>query len=92
MTNTNKPLKEVLVDYEEKMSLVGAATFLETIAVKLKEEKSLTLTHGGKTFEVKPSANVELEVKLEKRGEKHKLELELEWIEGDDSHSGLEIG
>lgn len=91
MTNKNRTPKEVLVDYEEKMSLVGAATFLETIAVKLKEEQSFTLTHGGQTFEVKPSPQVELEVKLEKRAKKHKLELEIEWIEGEED-SGLKIG
>lgn len=81
----------VHVDYEEKMSLDNAVSFLETIVTKLKEEQSFTLTHGGKTHHVKPSSNVELEVKLEERSGKHKLELELEWREGDGSQ-GLKIG
>lgn len=86
---TNKRTKRVLVDYEEKMSLEGAATFLETIAVKLKEEKSFSLTHAGQTFEVTPSSQVELEVKLEEKNGEQKLELELEWREGDEG--GLTI-
>jgi len=80
----------VHVDYEEKMSLDQAVTFLETIVTKLKEEKSFTLTHGSKTHHISPSSQVELEVKLEEKGRKQKLELELEWIDGDDGQ-GLKI-
>lgn len=83
--------KVVHVDYEEKMSLDNAVAFLETIVTKLKEEKSFTLTHGEKTHHVKPSSQVELEVKLEERGGKHKLELELEWVDGEEN-KGLQIG
>lgn len=84
MTNVNQPKKEVYIDYEEKMSLEGAATFLETIASKLKTEKSFTLTHPGESYQINPSSQVELEVKYEKKKDgKYKLELELEWREGD---------
>lgn len=82
--------KTVIVDYEEKMSLDQATTFLETIVKKLKEEKSFTLTQGDKTHQVTPSPQVELEVKLEERNGKHKLELELEWREGQE-FQGLKI-
>lgn len=82
--------KVVHVDYEEKMSLDEAATFLQSIATKLKEEKTFTLTHGEKSFDVTPSDRVELEVKFEERNGKYKLELELEWTEGEES-SGLKI-
>lgn len=84
--------KTVHVDYEEKMSLDQAATFLDTIATKLKEEKSFTLTHAGKTHHINPSNQVTLEVKLEERNGKHKLELELEWHEGEEDSGGLTIG
>lgn len=87
---TNRNPKTVHVDYEEKMSLDNAIDFLETIVTKLKEEKSFTLSQGGKTHHVKPASQVELEVKLEERNDKHKLELELEWREGDDVQ-GLKI-
>lgn len=85
----NNP-KVTLVDFEEKMPLNKAANFLETVATKLKEEGTFTLTHGEKTYEVTPSSNVEFEVKLEKRGNKHELEFELEWVEGEEN-PGLEI-
>lgn len=86
----------VHVDYEEKMSLDNAVSFLETIVTKLKEEGSFTLTHGGKTHHINPSPNVELEIKLEEKANgKHQLELELEWREGDSaqgSGGGIQIG
>lgn len=77
--------KEVLVDFEEKMSLSNAATYFETIAKKLKEEGSFTLTHNGETIEIKPSSTVELEIKVEVENEKKKFELELEWVEGEEN-------
>lgn len=88
MKNLNQTV--VHIDYEEKMSLENAVTFLEGMITKLKEEKSLTLTQGEETFFVKPSQQVELEVKLEERGDKQKLEFELGWIEGEENQ-GLEI-
>lgn len=92
MTNANKPRTEVFVDYEEKMTLEGAATFLETIATKLKNEKSFTLTHAGQTYQIKPSSQVELEVKYERKKDgKYQLELEIEWREGDDGTGGIQI-
>jgi len=91
MTNVNKSKAEVYVDYEEKMSLQDAAQFLETIATKLKTEKSFTLTHADQTYEINPAEQLELEVKYEKKKDgKYQLELELEWREGDGD--GIRIG
>lgn len=85
------PAQGVYVDYEEKMTLEGAATFLDTIVTKLKEGQSFTLTHAGQTFEVNPAQQVGLEIKYEKKKDgKYKLELELEWREGDGG--GIQIG
>lgn len=75
--------KNVLIDYEQKMSLDEAITFLETIVNKLKTDKSLTLTLGEQSHQVNPADQVELEVKLEERNKKYSLELELEWTEGE---------
>lgn len=91
MTNTNKPEKSVLVDHEEKMSLEKAAHFLETVAKKLREEGTFTLTHGEVTHDITPSPSVTLEVKLEKTNDKNKFEVELEWYDGDKG-SSLSIG
>lgn len=87
-----KRQKTVHVDFEQRMSLDEAVQFLDTLVAKLKTEKSFTLTHAGQTYEVTPSQQVELEVKLQEKENKHQFELELEWIEGDDGQdSGLEI-
>lgn len=82
MTNANRNRKEVLVDFEEKMSLANAATYFETIAKKLKEEGRFVLTQNGQQVEIAPSGNVELEIKVEKVNDKLKFEMELEWLEG----------
>lgn len=91
MSNTKKEQTVVLVDYEEKMTLLNAAQFLETVAKKLREEGTFTLTHSETTHEVSPSPNVTLEVKLEKKNDKMKFEVELEWRDGDTGTS-LSIG
>lgn len=84
--------KVVLVDYEEKMSVLQAAEFLESIAKKLREDGTFTLTHGGQAHEVTPASVVELEIKLEQKGDETKLELELEWRESDKSKdTGISI-
>lgn len=92
MTNAKRTQKTVHVDYEEKMSLEHAADFLHTVATKLKEDKSFTLTLGGKTHHVTPSSNVELEVKLEEKNGKYEFEVELEWMEGDNDQGGIQVG
>lgn len=79
MTQTKNNPTGVLVDYEEKMALTKAAEFLETLAIKLKEDGTFVLTQGEKIHEVTPSSTVELQVKLEKKKDKYKLEVELEW-------------
>ncbi len=81
--------KVVLVDYEEKMSLIQAAEFLESVAKKLREDGTFTLTHNGKAHEVTPASAVKLEIKLEQQGDETKLELELEWRESD---KGKDVG
>lgn len=85
-----KNSKVVHIDYEEKMSLEHAVDILSTIVSKLKTDKSVNLTFGEQTHQVTPSSQVELEVKLEEHNGKHKLEIELEWIEGQESH-GLQV-
>ncbi|HLR42834.1 MAG TPA: amphi-Trp domain-containing protein [Pseudogracilibacillus sp.] len=84
---TQKKPKVVHVDYEEKMNLDNAITFLETIVTKLKEEKAFTLTVDGKSHHVSPASQVELEVKLEEENGEHAFEFELEWKEGQDGSS-----
>lgn len=90
---TNKSPTRVIVKHEEKMSLEQAATLLESIAVKLKEEGTFTLNLGGTSEQITPAKNVELEIELEEKNGKYQLELELEWREGDDAsqNQGISI-
>lgn len=78
-----KNVKRVLVDYEERMSREQAATLLESIASKLREEGSFTLNLGNKSQFVQPAEMVNLEIELEEKGGEYELEFELEWREGD---------
>lgn len=87
LTSEQRRPKEVLIDFEEKMSLANAAAYFESISRKLKEEGSFTLNLNGKTVEIKPSSSVELEIKVEKENDKHKFEMELEWVEGQDDQT-----
>lgn len=80
MTRKRIP-KEVLLDFERKMSLTEAATFLETIATKLKEEGQMNLVLGEQQVELTPTERVEFEIKVERRGTKYEFEIELEWDE-----------
>ncbi len=82
--------KEVLLDFEQKMSLAEAATFLETIALKLKEEQALNIRVGQSEVLLKPSSQVEFELKVEKRGLNYSFEVELDWDEQQE-YSQLEI-
>lgn len=78
---TKRVPKEVLLDFERKMSLTEAATFLETIAAKLKEEGQMNLVLGEQQVELTPTERVEFEIKVERRGTKYEFEIELEWDE-----------
>lgn len=82
ISNSKKNPKVVLIDYEEKMSLKEAADFLETVAKKLREDGTFKLKQGDKSHDVTPSEIVELEVKFEKKKDKNKFEVELEWRDG----------
>lgn len=76
-----KPLTEVLVDYEEKQSLVAFATTLETLAKKLKEQGSFQFVQGTETISVIPSEQLKVEYKCTKKADKHSFEIEFDWIE-----------
>lgn len=78
---TNRVPKQLLVDYEQKMSLAAAAEYLHQIAAKFKQEQQLQLNVNNESFTLAPSDRVELELKLEQRGSKYKFEIELEWDE-----------
>ncbi|EOT26342.1 amphi-Trp domain-containing protein [Enterococcus saccharolyticus] len=86
-----KPLTEVLVDYEEKQSLVAFATTLETLAKKLKEQGSFQFVQGTETIPVIPSEQLKVEYKYTKKADKHSFEIEFDWIEGQKIISPMSI-
>lgn len=85
MTNQNKPVTQVLVDYEERQSLGELINTLETIAAKLREEGKFTLMQGKKEIVIQPSDRVKTELKYEVKGDKHSFEIEFEWYPGQGS-------
>ncbi|MGX7196946.1 amphi-Trp domain-containing protein [Enterococcus olivae] len=91
MRDSNKPVTEVLIDHEEKQTLVTFATTLETIAKKLKDEGHFNFVQGTETIAVTPTEQIVAEYKYEKKGEKHSFEIELEWYEGQKAHKTMSI-
>lgn len=81
----------ILLKHEEKMSLEDAASLLESIAKKLREEGSVTINLGEQSETVTPAEQVKLEVELEESNGEYELEFELEWRESDKSKGSISI-
>lgn len=82
MTQQSQNIKNILVDYENRVLRDQVATLLETIATKLKQAGTLTLKLGQEEHTVQLPESVVLEVKLEEKNGQYSLEFELEWREG----------
>lgn len=82
MTQLSQNIKNILVDYENRVLRDQVATLLETIATKLKQDGTLTLKLGQEEHTVQLPESVVLEVKLEEKNGQYSLEFELEWREG----------
>lgn len=82
MTQKGQNIRNVLVDYENRVPRDQVATLLETIATKLKQAGTLTLKLGQEEHTVQLPESVVLEVKLEEKNGQYSLEFELEWREG----------
>lgn len=76
-----------LFKHEEKIGRDGVVDFLRQLADRVEEGK-VVLKRGKKEVKVKVPGKVELEVKIEKetgrRKTKKKLEVEIEWVVGQD--------
>jgi amphi-Trp domain-containing protein len=85
----------VLFKSEERKSIQGVAKFLHQLADKLAENKVI-LRRGTEEIQVSIPDNVILELKVEeeiKKGKTQKsLEIEIEWIEGDESGGVVTLG
>ncbi len=87
--------KEVLFKSEEHTSRARAAAFLRELAEKI-ESGRVVLQQGSREVPVEVGDAVELEVsfdlKEKKRGTRRKLEVELEWYDGDASTGPVQLG
>lgn len=86
-----KPVTEVLLDREERQTLLEFAATLETIARKLKEKGAFTLTEGEREIVVEPADTLKVEYSYEKKGDKHSFEIEFDWRTGDQAPNKMSI-
>jgi len=85
----------VLFKSEEKKDLPSVATFLRQLADKL-DGNQVVLRQGTEEIVLDIPNNVILELKAEEEDKKGKmkrtLEVEIEWIEGDESGGAVTLG
>jgi len=85
----------VLFKSEEKKDLASVATFLRQLADKL-DGNQVILRQGTQEIVLDIPNNVILELKAEEEDKKGKLkrtlEVEIEWIDGDDSGGTVTLG
>ena len=85
----------VLFKSEEKRMLTEVAEFLHQLADKL-AEKQVILRQGNQELVLTIPDRVELEIKAEEEVRRDKtkrqLEIEIEWIEGDEYQGGVTLG
>jgi len=85
----------VLFKSEERKDLGSVVTFLHQLADKLAENQVI-LRQGSEEIVIDVPDNVILELKVEEEDKKGKikrtLEVEIEWIEGDESGGVVTLG
>jgi amphi-Trp domain-containing protein len=85
----------VLFESEERKDLAGVVAFLHQLADKL-AENHVILRQGSEEIVIDVPDNVILELKVEEEDKKGKmkrtLEVEIEWIEGNDSGGVVTLG
>ena len=85
----------VLFKSEERKDLASVVAFLHQLADKLAENRVI-LRKGSEEIVIDVPDNVVLELKVEEEDKKGKakrtIEVEIEWIEGDDSGGVVTLG
>ena len=85
----------VLFKSEERKDLTGVVAFLHQLADKLAKNQVI-LRQGAEEIVVDIPNNVVLELKVEEEDKKGKvkrtLEVEIEWLEGDESGGAVTLG
>mgnify|MGYP000268307144 CR=1 FL=1 len=85
--------EEVLFESESRQSRESIATYLRSVADKLDDGGSITLSAGEQSVTMEPPAEPTFEVKAEREGPANgpgelSVELEIEWKEGESGESG----
>ena len=87
--------EKVLFQSEEPKDIQSVSQFLHQLANKL-AEKQVVLRQGAEELIITVPNNVVLELKVEEEDKKGKLqrslEVEIEWIEGDNTDAGVTLG
>ncbi|MBT8762807.1 amphi-Trp domain-containing protein [Desulfohalobiaceae bacterium Ax17] len=86
--------EQVLFKSEERKTAQEVAVFLRQVADKI-EQGSLILKQGTNEIVLSFPKNLTLEVKVEEETKarvKRTLELEIEWVEGEEEQGGVSIG
>lgn len=85
----------VLFKSEEKRDLASVAAFLHELADKLVTQE-IVLRQGDETLKLEIPKQLVLEVKAEEEAKRKKtersLEIELEWIVGEEGNGGISLG
>ena len=85
----------ILFKSEEKRSLADVAAFLRQLADKITQGQ-VVLRQGGEEVILDMPNNVVLELKAEEEAKKNKtqrsLEVEIEWIVGDETGGSVTLG
>jgi amphi-Trp domain-containing protein len=87
--------KIVLLKSKERREIQGVAQFLRGLADQL-EQGQIVLQQGADEVRAEIPSNVvfeiELEEKVKKNRTKRELELEIEWIEGQEAQERVRLG
>lgn len=85
----------VLFKSEERKELHGVCEFLHQLADKLASGQVI-LQKGSEQLELTVPDKVVLEIKVEEESKhnkkKHSLEIEIEWVDGDQSGESVSLG
>lgn len=86
--------EEILFEDERRQSRTEVARYLRSLADKLDAGESVTFSAGDRTVTVEPPARPTFEVKVEREAAagaetgELSVELELEWVEGEQADVG----
>lgn len=83
--------EEVLFEAESTRSRTDVAAYLRTVADRLEDGDSLSLSAGDQSVTLDPPETVEFEVKAEREDGERSVEFEVEWDEDGGGDAGGDL-